>query len=493
MNELPLSRLISASVNLQPQAAQAQSTSSLLLLGTSEVIDVAARFAEYGSVADLVSAGFLTTSPEYLGAVAWFGQNPAPTSLLVGRWAKTNSKGQLIGGALSAVEQTVATWALITNGAFKVTVDAGVEQSVTGLTFAAATTMAQVAAVVQGGLTGCAVTWDAYNQRFVFTSASTGAASTVSFLTTGASGTNIAPLLKGTALLGAYAANGLVAETAVQVATLFDINFGQHWYGLIIPEGLTADHQAVAAYVEAASNKHLYGVTTQDANSLVTANTSHIGYLLKAANYNKSVVQYSSASAYAVASLLARILTTNYSANRSVITLMYKQEPGVTAENLNSTQANALQASNINVFVAYNNNTSIIQNGTVASGNFVDTVAGTDWLALTLQTAVYNLLYTSTSKIPQTDAGVNILQSVVEGVLFQGVNNGLLAPGTWNQAGIGNLLQGDFLPKGYYVYAVPMSQQSAADRAARKAPVMQVAAKLAGAVHTADIIINVNP
>ena len=71
------------------------------------------------------------------------------------------------------------------------------------------------------------------------------------------------------------------------------------------------------------------------------------------------------------------------------------------------------------------------------------------------------------------------------------MNNGLVAPGLWNGGSIGQLAPGDTLTKGYYVYANPLNSQAQADREARKAPVIQVAAKLAGAIHFADVLINV--
>jgi hypothetical protein len=36
-----------------------------------------------------------------------------------------------------------------------------------------------------------------------------------------------------------------------------------------------------------------------------------------------------------------------------------------------------------------------------------------------VQTALFNALYTSTTKIPQTDAGMHILATVIEGVCQQ--------------------------------------------------------------------------
>jgi hypothetical protein len=144
------------------------------------------------------------------------------------------------------------------------------------------------------------------------------------------------------------------------------------------------------------------------------------------------------------------------------------------------------------VFVAYNNGTSIVQEGKMASGQFADTIAGTDWLAITIQRDVYNQLYQSTTKVPQTDEGMGILKAAVEARCAQGVVNGLLAPGVWNSNGFGLLKPGDFLQKGYYVYSAPVATQPQADREQRMAMPIQVAVKLAGAIHSSNIIINVN-
>jgi hypothetical protein len=113
-------------------------------------------------------------------------------------------------------------------------------------------------------------------------------------------------------------------------------------------------------------------------------------------------------------------------------------------------------------------------------------------LALEIQTQVYNLLYLSSTKIPQTDAGNHIILTTIESVLSQAAINGLLAPGTWNAGGFGTISQGDFLPKGFYVYAPPIASQNVSDRSARKSVTFQIAAKLAGAIRTVSVIINVN-
>lgn len=595
---LPISRLVNVSVNLAPQAAQSQNISTLLVLGNSAIIDVVERIRTYSSLA-AVAAEFGTSAPEYLAAVLWFEQAPQPTQLKIGRWAQTATKGLLVGGSLSAAEQAIAAWNLITAPGFLVTLN-GVPQDIHPASFATATNLNGIATLIQSALpASCTCVWNADFALFQITSNTSGVGSSVSFLSApasvgnivfgsnpanldtitlngtvitfvtgtptsgqlkvqgtlaltlaalvtyissssdvelkkfvpsvdptgaklqlvaatagvggdsltiaasvatpsagtlaGGTGTDVSAMLGMTSTFsGAYVADGIAAETASDCVALFDLNFGQTWYGLAMPTAIDADSLLVSPYIEGANNKHVFGLTTQEAGVLSSVSTTDIAYEMKQLGYRRTCGQYSSANAYAVASLLGRALTVNYNGNNTVITLMYKQEPGIVAETINETQLTALEAKNCNVFVEYNNDTAIIEQGRMFSGNFIDEITGTDWLALTIQNVLYNLLYTTPTKIPQTDAGMHLLATAVEGVCSQAVTNGLLAPGVWNSQGFGSLAQGDFLAKGFYVYAPPVALQTQADREARKSVPIQVAAKLAGAVHTIDVLVTVN-
>ncbi|WP_211843399.1 DUF3383 family protein [Raoultella ornithinolytica] len=267
-----------------------------------------------------------------------------------------------------------------------------------------------------------------------------------------------------------------------------------NWYGLAIADSadlVEADVISVAAAIEASSLSRILAVTTDDVNVLVAGNTDNIGYKLKAAGYGRTFWQYSSSSKYAAISAFGRAFTVNFTGNNTTITLKFKTEPGVTYETLTTTQAAAIDSINGNVYVYYANDTAIIQQGVMANGDFFDERHGLDWLQNYVQTNLYNLLYTSTTKIPQTDAGVTRLMTSVEASLDQAVNNGLVAPGVWNGGPIGQIESGDTLTKGYYVYAGAVASQAQSDREARKSPVIQAAIKLAGAIHYADVQINV--
>ena len=598
---LPIQRLVSTTVNLSPPAPTTLDIDTFLEIGSSNVIDVTERLRVYDSIG-AVATDFGTSAPEYLAAVLWFEQNPAPSQISIGRWAQTATAGQLIGGPEIGLLTSVFTG--ITSGGFYILLN-GVPTSITGLNFSSALNLNGVASVVQtalnSALAGSTCVWNATYSTFTIASGTTGAASTVSFASaptatgnasfSGQPSNNDTLTLNGTAITfvtgtptgdevqisgvnlagtltnlmtflnssadvqlvkfhytlvgsivyltaaaagaggdaltiaksstaitlsgatlaggnatdvsalmglnstssGAYLAPGIVAETALEAVVVLDNQFSDQWYGLTVLGAADSDVLQIAAYVEADSvTRHFYGVTTQEAGVLVASDTTDIAYQLQQLAYNHTAVQYSSSNPYAVVSLLARILTTNWLANNSTITLMYKQEPGIVAESLNVQQVNALEAKNCNVFVNYNNNTAIIEMSTCASGQFIDTVIGMDWLTLTLQANWYDALYSSSTKIPQTDAGMHILATIAANTCQEAVNNGLLAPGQWNAGGFGTLNQGDFLAQGFYIFQPSVNSQPQSVRAQRQSVPFQIAVKLAGAVQTINGTILVN-
>ncbi|WP_312210518.1 DUF3383 family protein [Pseudescherichia sp.] len=267
-----------------------------------------------------------------------------------------------------------------------------------------------------------------------------------------------------------------------------------NWYGLGVADSEAIDDAEwlnVASAIESASLSRILAITVSDPQTLDAASTTDLASRLKAAKYARTFVQYSTSSNYAALSAFSRAFTVDFNGSNTTITLKFKQEPGITYEALTVNQAAALDSKNCNVFVYYQNDTAILQQGVMANGDFFDERHGLDWLQNYVQTNLFNMLYTSTSKVPQTDAGVTRLLANVEQSMDQAVTNGLIAPGIWSGGPVGQLASGETLTKGYYVYAQPLAEQAQADREARKAPLIQVACKLAGAVHYADVQINV--
>lgn len=489
---LSVNNVVKVSVVMSPKAAQTRDFGSLLILGDSSIIDTTERLRSYTGI-DAIAGEFGTTSPEYLAASLYFGQSPQPAICYVGRWARTATSGMLRGAILTTAQQTLATFKAVVAGGMKITID-GVLKTVSALDLSAITNLNGAASALQAKIAGSTVVWDANNARFVVSSATTGATSLVSFAEAPASGVDVSGLFGLTAAAGGYVVNGVAAETPLAAVQAL-ANRSNAWYGVQFAASTQpTDDQAVdvAGFIEAATTSRIYGVTTQATNTMDSVITTDIASRLKALGYKRTFVQYSGNNAHAVASIFGRAFSVNFQGSNTTITLKFKQEPGIAPEYLTETQAAALLAKNCNVFVQYNNDTAILQEGVMSNGYFFDEVHGTDWLQNDVQTAVYNLLYTSTTKIPQTDAGINLILTTISQRLDQAVTNGLAAPGVWAAGGFGALKQGDTLAKGYYVYAPPVATQSQADREARKAPAIQCAVKLAGAVHSVGVQINVN-
>ena len=287
--------------------------------------------------------------------------------------------------------------------------------------------------------------------------------------------------------------NGVTAETALACATALRMH--PEWYCLtfaLSAEMAIPDTLAVAAFIEGCSPASMFAYTTQITTVLDPTNQNDVASQLQDETLSRTMGQFSSFSPYAVCSLFGRFATVDYQASNTVITGKFKTEPGVGGEQLTETQATTLRSKNCNVYVYYSNDVAIIQEACMANGYFIDERVGMDWLANQVQTDLFNVLYQSLTKIPQTDPGVHILVTTVANACHQGVVNGLIAPGQWNGPPIGQISTGQQLPVGFYVYGPQVSSQPQSIREQRIAPTIQAAIKLAGAVHFSDVIINVN-
>lgn len=129
------------------------------------------------------------------------------------------------------------------------------------------------------------------------------------------------------------------------------------------------------------------------------------------------------------------------------------------------------------------------------ANKFFDEIFNEIWFVNAIQVAGFNYLRKTGTKIPQTEAGMTGLKSAYMNVCSRAVNNGFLAPGKWTSPdtfGDPVIFKNNIANLGYYVYSNPVADQSQADREERKAPLCQIAIKAAGAVHSTNVIININ-
>jgi hypothetical protein len=195
------------------------------------------------------------------------------------------------------------------------------------------------------------------------------------------------------------------------------------------------------------------------------------------------------AAAYA-----SRLLGTNLSGSKTAITMQFKNLVTIIPdENVTATVLDLCEAAGVDVYIDVAGVPMVYSTG---ANRFADQVYNQIWLVSSLEVAAFNALYGVSNKIPQTEDGMNLLKAALRLVLAQGVVNGYLAPGVWTSAttfGNQENFLANILQYGYYVYSLPVSQQSVADREDRIAPYIQIACKEAGAVQSSNILVYINP
>ncbi len=194
-----------------------------------------------------------------------------------------------------------------------------------------------------------------------------------------------------------------------------------------------------------------------------------------------------------MASYMGRALSTNFSGSNTTQTMHLKDLTGVQPDpTMTQSILNLAIAAGADTYVSLQGVAKVFCSG---ANSFYDQVYNLRWLVGALQVAGFNYLAQSSTKIPQTESGMDGLKGAYRNVCEQGVTNQYGAPGSWNSSTMfGN--QVDFLQniaqRGYYIYSIPISQQSQVDRAARKAPLVQIAFKEAGAIQSSTVIVNIN-
>lgn len=490
---LPI-RFVSVSIAVSAIPPQAPGFGTMLFLGANS-LPLEERIRIYNTSA-AVNADAQLGANEQAFAASWFGQIPAPTSLLIGNRYTAAVAGHLRGSA--GVTQVLATIQAITNGGFDIAID-GTNRAVTAINLSGAASMTAAAAILQTRLqvvlASTLCTWT--GTYFLITSPTTGTSSTVGYAgapTGGGSPTDASTILGLTQASGALSVAGIALETMAASWTAAQI-FNPAFYDMALTStGSTQDVKDSMSFAEA--NGRLFWNTTADANGPLSAATSDLGYYASNLALNRTVMFWDNVNAdlYESGSGAARMATVDYTQPNSITDLFGKQLPGYGPVNINATQQAALDAKHYNYYAAYGAlgapGFNMVALGNVASGRAIDEIIGLDWLQATFQNAAFTVMATSTTRVPDTDLGAAMFVQAFTGVFKQANNNGLVATGIWTGAPVGNKKTGDSLDGGFYVYAAPVATQSASDRALRKAPAITAICIGAGAIRSVALTVN---
>ena len=211
---------------------------------------------------------------------------------------------------------------------------------------------------------------------------------------------------------------------------------------------------------------------------------------LKAKSYRRTLGIFSDDVNKAVA-ITGYAMGANTGLANSAYTLKFKKLVGVAADPLTEAQVSDAEAVNANVYINRGATYDMFEQGTMADGTWFDEMINLDMLSNYIQLSVMDIL-SKTTKIPQTEAGVTTIINSFLPDLDNAVTMGFLAPGIWTAPSFMDIEEGDAIEKGYEVMSEAIDNQTVADRDARICPPIYVALKLAGAIHSVVIQLNVN-
>ena len=472
---------------------------NLITVFTSEtgVIASAERFRTYRDAASVAADwGSASAVTEYANTV--FGTKPNAInfggSLIVALHRATAENVAATAATLVSaqmVEATVInTLQTITDGSFTIDVD-GPPVIVTGLDFTSTTDLDGVATMLDTAIAGATVAHD--NGFLTVTSGTTGVLSLLTAFEVHSTGTFIGEILSlsdgsGSTLTQGAAAVVLPVETKVEslTATKALINFkGSCFIDLV----LDAEVDDIAAWAQA-NQSIVYNVFS--GSSYLAVDPANPVWAVRLASQSSFRCLYSkSGNRKLAASYMARTHTVNFSAENSAITMNLKTL-NVPAESYTQTEIDAAKRVGLDLYTTIKDVPVVLTSGV---NDFVDNVYNLIAYIDAIQTENFNLLKATGTKIPQTTRGVNQLVATNEKATRRFVRAGVFAPGTWSSPdSFGNIdtFNRNIEQFGFYVLAGLLKDQPQVDRQARKSPVVQIAVKNAGAIHSADIIIQFN-
>lgn len=266
------------------------------------------------------------------------------------------------------------------------------------------------------------------------------------------------------------------------------------FFGILSTKDYDAEEINAAAAVVQTMNKMLFTVSN-DASDIAADGSFHD---IAEAKYDKTrCLAYLSdttldaklmAAAYA-----GRALSTAFEGSNTTSTMHLKDLVGITADpTMTQTQLNLCQNCGADCYV---NIAGVAKTFTSGTNGYFDQVYNRCWFLGALEVAGFNALAKVSTKVPQTEPGMTILKGAYRLVCERAVRNGYVAPGAWNSPdrfGDVEAMLRNIEEVGYYLYSLPINQQAQTEREARKAPLIQIAIKEAGAIHSSNVLVYIN-
>jgi hypothetical protein len=443
-----LDQVIEINISQQTQSVPQESFSIPLIIGPTNA-GWSDYVHSYTNPSQMLSDGFLTSSPEYIYAQELMEQEVSPVIFYVGH--RTTPVEQVDTFAVNTLAPSGHVYSFDLNGTpIAYTAQNGdTQQAVLSALLTAIGVAFPTNPPVSGVVTGS-------GSGALLTLTSTVAGQGVSYSLIDSDLTHVAVTPN----------NGIVNDL------LNIINENNSWYGIVLCSNSDADIEQLAAEVE--TLKKIFIAVSQD-GAIPTASTTDLASILKGKSYKRTGLIYSVLSynlGIDAAWMGGQLPATPGSNNWAFKTLVGISPDTFTASQqtiLIGVPVSQLPGKNVNIYQTVGG-VNVTEMGTMAGGQYIDITIGIDWLEATIQNNIYEA-FVQASKIPYTDKGTTVLMSAVQAALDQGVANGLID---------GNSPITITAP---LVQNVPASQ-----RANRVAPTISFSCRLAGAFNA--VIVN---
>lgn len=392
---------------------------------------------------DAVSAFFGPSSDEYALAQTYFlgfdNSTKKPGNLLFAPYVDTGGRAAwLQSGSLSAMTLTDLQ---ALSGTVIVTVD-GVSKTSSSISMATATSFSDAATKITAGFTGTPLTatWNAVTSKFILTSATSGASSTMTFAT----GT-LSTSLKLTSATGAALSQGAVADTPATAMDSLKAK-SQNWVDFMTMwEPVTADKTLFAVWTNAQNQRYAYVAWDTDAQAIVANTTTAFGALAKSAAYdgvvcvsgdaNAAVAQGTTLAALArtlAVFVLGAVASIDFAATNGRITAAFKSQAGMLPTVTDQQLATNLLANGYSFYGQYataNDQFVFLYNGQMSGKwKWLDTFVNQVYMNSQFQLADMTLL-TSIGSIPYNPEGYGLLRTSKLDVITAMLNFGAIRTG----------------------------------------------------------------
>lgn len=440
-----LDRIVNVAISLNTTAIKEQNFSDVLVLG-AHVLSVN-RILVVTEASELLDMGVGQADPLYIAVRDAFKQIPTVTRVFVGRRQVDTTR-------IAVMRAGVADYVVTLRWRAQ---DGTVQSASPKFTGQAASTSTDIAA---GLVTAIAASGAPVS------AASVGAEVSITTETAGAA---VAVSVKGNLAVGTPTS----AETAT-AALVACVKENGDWYGVALASRAEADILDAAEWVEA--NGRLFGASSDQAGILDAAVSNDVASKCQQKQYFRTHIWFHGQAA--TEALDAAIAANRFTFYPGGETWANARLAGVTYDSLAEGQALAAHAKNANTFEQMRN-FAVTQNGKVAAGEWIDVIRGRDWLAEQIKIEVATQLINANGKVPFTDDGIQILVAGVRKALMLGQSRGLIAPDEMDASG--KMIPG-------FVITAPLSMSiSTNDKANRILRDLKFSARLAGAIHVADI------